>query len=249
MLAETFEAEVSGVYAVTPSIFRYPMALEGGAMVAGDLADLDDQSRSEAYAVFKAASAGQRRLSWGGDTSGDALGSFTRRALYCDLMVLGQRDPSDPASSDTPPEFLADLLAQSGKPALLIPRAGAIRPIGQTVLIAWKPTREAAHAVAAALPLLARAGQVHAVCASESAASELRALRHHLDMHGIKLACHPLSEIDGNAGEPLLSLADELGADLLVMGCYGHSRAREWVLGGVSRTVLQSMTLPVLMTH
>jgi nucleotide-binding universal stress UspA family protein len=144
-----------------------------------------------------------------------------------------------------PADFVEAVVIDSGRPAIVVPYAGTFGAIGETVLIAWKPTRESARAVSAALPLLQRAKQVHVAGWD----SEPRDLEHFFYHHGIDAVFHREGQAPAHVGEYMLSRAAELGADLLVMGCYGHSRARELVLGGASRTVLESMTLPVLMVH
>ncbi|MEO6279271.1 universal stress protein [Roseateles sp.] len=246
-LAETFSAEVKALYAVTPSLLRYPMALEGGVVSGGDMAIIDDECRDQAHAAYTAASAGSPLLSWA-EPTGDTR-DFANQALYCDLMLLGQRDPDDKSSVYIPPDFLTALLVQTGRPALVLPYAGSIAPIGRTVLVAWKPTPEAARAVSAALPWLRRAEHVHVISYGDSPDKALQAQQQYLQAHGVAAQLHRGGPELGKAGEDLLSRAADLSADLLVMGCYGHSRAREWVLGGATRTVLQSMTLPVLMAH
>lgn len=172
-----------------------------------------------------------------------------RRALYADLLVLGQRDPDDPAASELPPDFVPQVLVGSGRPALVVPCAGPFATVGRRVLIAWKETREAARAVTAALPWLVRAASVHAIACGPDADEALRRLRTYLSAQGVALETQRHEPGETDAGEKLLSAAVDMGADLLVMGCYGHSRAREWVLGGATRSVLRSMTLPVLMSH
>jgi nucleotide-binding universal stress UspA family protein len=103
--------------------------------------------------------------------------------------------------------------------------------------------------VAAALPWLTRAESVQAVCYGEEAQASLHSLQRYLEAQGVSVTAHPGGPEEGDAGENLLSMAADMSADLLVMGCYGHSRAREFVLGGATRSILQSMTLPVLMSH
>ncbi|RZJ07052.1 MAG: universal stress protein, partial [Haliea sp.] len=124
---------------------------------------------------------------------------------------------------------------------------------GQTAVIAWKETPQAARAVAAAMPLLQRARRVHVlhwVQEPEPGVTGQRLdLKGYLHLHGIDAVWHEGGQEPHAVGELVLSRAFDLDADLLVMGCYGHSRAREFVLGGTSRTVFESMTLPVLMAH
>ena len=146
------------------------------------------------------------------------------------------------------------MIAASGKPALILPYVdtAAKDASSQTVVIAWKPGREAARAVSAAMPLLQRARSVQILSwagEEEAVIGERLDLSGYLRLHGVEAHWHRESQEPEALGELLLSRAFELNADLLVMGCYGHSRAREWVLGGTSRTVLRTMTLPVLMAH
>jgi nucleotide-binding universal stress UspA family protein len=247
-LAEAFDLQVTGLYSVRPSLLRYPMAAAGGMQVAAELARVDDQSRESARAAFEAATAGLRHILWS-DLKCDPSQGFARQALYADLMVLGQHDAGDAAADELPPDFVPTVLVDSGRPALVLPYAGPIFPIGRTVLVAWKETREAARAVSAALPWLRRAERVHVVCLGDESDGPLRRLRRLLAAHGVTLTAQHGGPESGSAGETVLSLAADVSADLLVMGCYGHGRAREWVLGGATRTILQSMTLPVLMIH
>lgn len=247
-LAEVFDAEVTGLPCTMSALMRYPYALEGAAEAVAIMQSLDKDCRDKAHASFAAAAAGSPRMHWAEPMS-DAPWGFARRALYADLLVLGQRDGDDPEAGELPVDFVPSLLVECGKPALVLPYAGAIGPVGRTVLIAWKETRESARAVAAALPWLTRAQSVHAVSYGEAADASLRSLQGYLKAQGVSVTLHSGGPEKGNAGENLLSTAADLSADLLVMGCYGHSRAREWVLGGATRSILQSMTLPVLMSH
>lgn len=246
-LADTFEATVTGVYGVIPSLLRYPMGLEGPAGAIG-LQQYDDACREKANRLFSDISATSGRMRWE-EVTGDSIGHFGRRALYADLLVLGQRDEDDAAAMDTPLDFVFSQVVGGGRPALLVPFAGSFASVGRTVLIAWKETREAARAVSAALPFLRKAQAVHAICYGEEAGASLGSLQHYLSAHQVKFTPHQGDLRDVDVGDDLLSRASDIGADLLVMGCYGHSRAREWVLGGASRTILRTMTVPVLMAH
>jgi nucleotide-binding universal stress UspA family protein len=195
--------------------------------------------------------------SWSEITDTPVIGAFAQQALYADLLVLGQRDPSAQWSSDVPPDFAEAVVADSGRPALIVPYTGRFDSVGERVVIAWKETPEAARAVAAALPILQLAARVHVLSwqGSQEDGDEPAVRGPRLDLegylrgHGVKAQFHRYSEEPQQLGELLLSRVADLEADLLVMGCYGHSRAREWVLGGSSRTVLHSMTVPVLMMH
>jgi len=134
----------------------------------------------------------------------------------------------------------------------VVPHVDTGPAFGQRVLIAWKPTRESAHAVTAAIPFLRHSKWIDLTIADErgAMAEQASALEDYLRLHGVQAPIQRHSPVPSETpGDGLLSLAADVGADLLVMGCYGHSRARELVLGGASRTVLSSMTLPLLMAH
>ena len=171
-----------------------------------------------------------------------------------DLLVVGQTDPSlaaAPAAGDFPQQ----VVMRSGRPVLIVPYAGRFETVGSKVIVAWSPTREASRALADALPFLQGAEEVRVVhfASSEEAAEacrvEFKETLAWLRRHGIE-ATGGIEEITSvDAGNALLSRAADFEADLIVMGCYGHSRLREFVLGGVTRTVLASMTVPVLMSH
>ncbi|MEM7022861.1 MAG: universal stress protein [Pseudomonadota bacterium] len=173
-------------------------------------------------------------------------------ARYMDLLVIGQVDPEDPPASRQLP---VQLVLASGRPVLLIPHIGTGKTFGQRVLVAWDASREAARAVTDAMPILTRASSVGVVTINPSQ----RDLGHgdvpgadialYLARHGVQVEVQRIETRDLDVGNALLShLADE-GADLLVMGGYGHSRLRELILGGATRTILRSMTVPVLMAH
>ena len=251
-LADVHRATLSAVFAVASRYARLAMPLIGSVPSAPPLEEIDPDHRNHAKALFESSVAhGAAASSWH-ELSGEApIPGFVQRALLADLVVLGQRDPLDAAAFDVPADFVESVIVDSGKPALIVPYAGEASGETKSVLVAWNGTRESAHALSAALPFLVRATQVHLVCSAESGGYTHRSLtqvRQYLGTHRVgAVKDHPA--IGSDAGSDLLSLAADVGADLLVMGCYGHSRARELVLGGASRAVLQHMTLPVLMAH
>jgi len=247
-------AAVTALYAVTPSFVELPFAPEIGPGIAASLRDIDDELRSRARKAFEQSLATPGvQAAWAEIRDDPVMGAFVQQAFYADLLVLGQHDPSSQPSSGVPLDFVEGVISASGKPALVLPYAGdPPKVIGETVVIAWKPTREAARAVSAAMPLLQRARRIAILSWAgehEKIEGQRLDLNGFLELHGVKATWHEQGEEPHELGELLLSRAFEFEADLLVMGCYGHSRAREWVLGGTSRTVLQSMTLPVLMAH
>jgi len=248
-LAEAFDAQVTGMPCTMSALMRYPFALDGAAEAIAIMRESDKAARDRMYASFTAHAAGSHRMHWT-EPESDAPWGFARHALYADLVILGQRNPEDPMVSELPGDFLPDLLVKSGRPALVLPYAGPLVAAARTVLVGWKETPEAARAVSAALPWLRAASHVHVACHGKDAEASLKQLQRYLAIQGIAgVSLHAGGIEESDAGNRLLSMAADLGADMLVMGCYGHSRAREWILGGATRTMLESMTLPVLMSR
>jgi nucleotide-binding universal stress UspA family protein len=140
-----------------------------------------------------------------------------------------------------------------GRPVLVVPRYGTFERLGERVLIAWNGSREATRAVHDAIPILKRAITVTVLSIDPEVDSPPRTpsadITLHLARHGIAAEAASTSSVDFGVGNALLSRAADLGADLIVMGAYGHSRMREMVLSGATRHLLQNMTVPVLMSH
>jgi nucleotide-binding universal stress UspA family protein len=173
---------------------------------------------------------------------------------YVDLIVLGQPDPDDLQAVLFRPRPEEVALAV-GRPILVVPYAGSWAQIGRRVLVGWDSSREATRAINDAMPLLAGAEAVTilAVDPADGPAGHGDIpgadIALHLARHGVKATIEATVSAGIGAGNALLSRASDVEADLLVMGAYGHSRVRELLLGGATRTVLESMTLPVLMAH
>jgi nucleotide-binding universal stress UspA family protein len=177
------------------------------------------------------------------------------QARYSDLVVLGQYDPDDTESS-TQAGFADTMIMECGVPVLVVPYATAVTTFDRRPLVAWNASKQAVRAVHYALPMLQHASQVDvAVFDPDTLPSSQRAVPDKdiltwLGRHGIKAkVTRSVTSGDIDIANALLSLASDLGSDVLVMGCYGHTRFRELVLGGVSRQILKSMTLPVLTAH
>ncbi|MBI5278034.1 MAG: universal stress protein [Burkholderiales bacterium] len=252
-IADAFGSSLAAAYAAQPHFVELPYGPEIAAGIAVELKELDDARRAAARALFdRAMREPGVQARWLRADEAPVTAAFAREALFADLLLLGQSDERD-TSRDVPPDFVPSVLVDSGKPAIVVPHSGPVPTSFNNIAIAWKETAETARAVAAALPLLARAGRVVVLTwdeQSEAANSAGLGLDGYLRLHGIEPEWRrggpaPSSQI----GDVLLSAAFDVEADLLVMGAYGHSRAREWIMGGASRTVLASMTLPVLMAH
>jgi nucleotide-binding universal stress UspA family protein len=167
-------------------------------------------------------------------------------------LVLGQDDPDDPAAF-VARRFVEDVVTGVGRPVLLVPRAGEIKTIGENVFIAWDHSREATRAVADALPILRRERFVEIATVErhryEQASSGID-ISAYLSRQGVRASFSSMPRIrEENTGMTLVSKANDVHADLLVAGAYAHSRGLERVLGGMTRTLLEMSTLPVLLLH
>jgi nucleotide-binding universal stress UspA family protein len=175
-------------------------------------------------------------------------------ARYADLTILGQLDP-DRAESEMLRPRPEQVTLASGRPILVVPYAGRFETVGKRAVIAWNSSREAARAVYDAMPLLAAAEAVIVLTIDAREGPHGHGevpgadISLHLARHGVKVNIERTVSGDLPVGEVLLSRLADLAADLLVMGAYGHSRMRELLLGGATRSLLRSMTVPVLMSH
>lgn len=212
------------------------------------------RAASDALAQFSASAAAaqvacEQRLVT--DQDADALALLSR---FCDLLVVGQDDPQEALPGHRVP--VAEYVAlNASAPVLVVPHQWRQAATMNKILVAWNGSAASARAVHAALPVLRQAAQVHVAtfCAPDASiarhhADEQTELANWLARHGIAVqAC--VRDAQTDTGHAILALAHENGCDLVVMGCYGHSRFREILLGGASRTILRSASVPVLMAH
>lgn len=237
--------------------FAYPGAwtADGGGYSAFLTAHLDilRQQADAAVAAFESAVKNQDLRSHESLVVDDEAGvALSQRGRYADLVVIGQTKPDEPRPS-VPADLPQYVVMGCGAPVLLVPFAGTFASVGRRPMIAWDGGLSATRAVRGALPLLARADQVDVVVFTGEQSDisgdnpgddiALYLARHDVKVNVIR------SESRIGDGAVLLSLAQDRGADMIIMGGYGHTRLREFVMGGVSRTVLRTMTLPVLMAH
>lgn len=199
----------------------------------------------------RAVAQGGPAMRWLDPAEPDAAHAFGRQAMYADLLVLGQHDTDAPPGS-APEGFLESAILGSGKPAVVLPCRGRIDTVIRSVMVGWNATPAAARALTGALPWICRAQHVHVLQDLEAERPEGAGgldIAQYLQLHGVAATLHKHRTRAADAGDALLSFAADVDADLLVMGCYGRGQGRERILGGASRTVLQTMTLPVLMAH
>ena len=174
-------------------------------------------------------------------------------ARYADLLVVGQTDPD--AVSMTPTDLPETVALSAGRPTLVVPHIGVRSKPGGTVMLCWNASRESARAALDALPFLTAAKKVIVLVVDARSSKGGHGPEPGADVatwltrHGVKVTVQRDVAADADIGGIILSRAADHGVDLIVMGLYGHSRVRELVLGGASRTLLSSMTVPVLIAH
>jgi len=175
---------------------------------------------------------------------------FAKVARRFDLAVMGQPEPETPAFERL---IVEAALFDSGRPVLIVPYIQRSGLTLERVMVCWDGSRSAARAVADAMPLLvrAKATEVLTVASEPAKSNEMPGadIAHHLARHGVKVEVDSIVTVETDIASTILSHAADISADFLVMGGYGHSRLREFVLGGVTRGILGSMTLPTLMSH
>ncbi len=254
-LADRFDAHLTALYLVPEIIL--PVAAEGyiGADVYTDI-EQHERERGEAVLDRFRRVADAKDVEYDTQIDRGTIPEFAERlevhSRYADLLIIGQ--PDQAAGGPAAPEP-GDVALSAAAPILVVPFIGLREGFGKRPMIAWNASREAARAVKTAMPFLERADAVDVVTfrprEGRDAHGELPGadIALHLARHGVQVDVQRLDGDDIDVGNALLSHAADRDSDLLVMGCYGHSRVREWVLGGATRTILRSMTLPVLMAH
>ncbi len=179
--------------------------------------------------------------------AGDQFGRIARRF---DLSIVGQAEPETSAVEDIIAEAA---LFESGRPVIVVPyiQKGPLKL--DRVMLCWDGSRAAARAIADAMPLLERAGRVEVVIVANERGKqdeiEGADMGTHLARHGLDVEVKRTTLGGIDVADVILSHAADAGSDFIVMGGYGHSRLREFVLGGVTRSIFRSMTIPVLMSH
>lgn len=248
--AQCLQAKVEADYAVTPWLWLHPTAA-GDTGLSSHLSSQDLERTQRAKQAVAEILRDLPEIKWT-DNPTQSPYDFSERALYSDLLVLGQHSDTDPDRDDVPPDFVPAMMFRSGRPALVIPHGQTLTSAPRTILIAWNASRQSARALTCALPWLHLAKEVHVgiwtqeTSQQEESASRLTA---YLQCHGFGCQVHARRPLPPDAGQAILQLASSTQADMLVMGCYGHSRAREWLLGGATATVLKEARLPLLMSH
>lgn len=248
-LADRHGARVTALFGVRPHASRAAFAYSAGAALSA--ADQEGVPHEYERARLRELLAEhQPECTWC-EVAGDSVRhAFIAEAIYADLLVLGAPSGVDQEGA-APHGFVESVVVESGTPAIVVPYPDRQATIGDRVVVAWNGSASAARALKAALPLLREAASVHVATwgarppVAPFSRLDVRAWlrRHDIDseLHASASAAHVAND--------LAALASEVRADLVVMGCYGHSRIREQVFGGVTRALLASLPAPILMTH
>jgi len=252
-LAGRWNAHLIGLYAVCQDLFE-PLRRPDEPLKLAVYERLCEQRRKDAEERFlMAAERAGRSVEWQAP-AGDVTGTAILHARHADLLVLGQENPDD-RMTFVARHFVEDVVMGSGRPAIVVPYAGDLRTLGENVLIGWDGGREAARATADALPLLTRARFVHVETVTRGHPDPDETptgvdVAAYLERHGIRASFSTTPrERSVSVGATLLNRVTDVHADLLVMGLYSHARMHERVLGGATRTILETMTVPVLLSH
>ena len=254
-LARLLDAHLTGVaLAFEPVVPVYTMTtpLPTDLIVAAHEQAVSDAKQAATVFEHIAAAAGVRYASRTTESvGGDGLEGVTRSLAMSDLVVVGQQNPDAPEPMRE--ALIEAMLFQSGAPILIVPYAGVRTFTPGRAIVAWDGGAAAAHAVRAAMPLLHLAKEVVVVLVKENIkrSTDLAGadIATHLARHNLNVEVREITNATGDIGQTILSFAADEAADWMVMGGYGHSRMREFFLGGATRGILESMTLPVLMAH
>ncbi len=254
-LARTHDAHLAAIYAI-PEPFIPPYA-DGGYVPADLIESQAERARQRAAEARKQFEQRMDRIGMVSEwrqTEGYAADVVGLNAKYADLTVVGQANPDDP--QNYPNQGLpAEVALGARRPVLVVPYVGTSHEVGNNVLVAWNGSREATRAVNDALPILERAAKVTVLAVNPRSGGSDHGdvpsadIALHLARHGVKAEAAQTVSNDIDVGDIILSRISDLGADLVVMGAYGHSRMRELMMGGVTRDLLRHMTIPVLMSH
>ncbi|MEA2808417.1 MAG: hypothetical protein QOJ17_2558 [Rhodospirillaceae bacterium] len=252
-LAQRFEAHVIGLH--VRQAFQAPAFTDAGPAMDSLYKTYETTVKADeaiATAAFREA-AGSKGVSREWRVTDGYVDEILRaEARTADLVIVGQAEPDSPPTA-TPADLAEDVAVAGECPVLIVPHIGVAKPPGKTVMLCWNASREAKRAATGALPLLTMADKTIVLiidpkrgAGNEEPGADVASW---LARHGVKVTVQRDTAADSDVGGVILSRAADHDVDLIVMGVYGHSRMRELVLGGASRTLLASMTAPLLVAH
>ncbi|MDA0787108.1 MAG: universal stress protein [Proteobacteria bacterium] len=243
-LAAAWDAHLTGMLLVPPLNIPVYAAIPLPDDVMTDYykdADIEADSLGEAFENACRA-AGVASSEWQGSAH-NIVQSLQDVAPVTDLFVLTQHGGGDYSW------LIGEASLSLGVPIMAIPEAGKFEKIGKTILLAWTPRRECARAVRDAMPMLQAADRVIVFRANAEDDGRDVGLGAHLARHGVKTEIKHVVAKEVSIGDAVLNTVADEGCDMVVMGAYGHSRVRELAFGGVTRDILEHMTVPTLLSH
>jgi len=250
-LAERLNADIIGIAACQPTQMVYGESYVSGDLIEKNVEELNRELKVAEHEFRDTLQAHKGTFEWRHQMMTASISDYVAHESRCaDLIITSA--PSESWLDSSRSVNTGDLIMRSGRPILIVPTDKSTLPM-QQVLVAWKDTREARRAVYDALPLLGRAAHVAVIeiaddnCLLE-ARRHLRDVLAWLKQHSVIAESIALNS-DGDNAKRLQSIAQELNADLIVAGAYGHSRMREWTLGGVTRDYLLSSACCALVSH
>ncbi|MFN4283987.1 MAG: universal stress protein [Alphaproteobacteria bacterium] len=252
--AKSFGARLTGLYVVGLA----PMHQYAEADLGPELVEAHDkymrEASHEAEKLFVERTKGAGVTAEWRQVEGALPDLVMLHARFADLVIAGQRNPErlDPG---TAPELPEQLVLDVGRPVIIVPHTGVFPTVGERALILWKTSRGAARAVNDALPLLTKAKEVCVLAINPEAGisgqgdNPAADVATHLSRHGIAATARSAKAERGSMGKTMRDIAVDFGADLIVMGAFGRARWREMILGGMTRNMLATMPVPILISR
>ncbi|MDA3919109.1 MAG: universal stress protein [Salinisphaera sp.] len=256
-VAQRFDAYLTGLFVHDPIYYQYPLLYEGNKPGSPEEVPGKDKHTKATKAAFEQAcnTYGLVKTDWE-FVMGEPLQTLSMHARYADAVFMSQTNADFPPNSPTAdPDLPAKIAMASARPVICVPFQGKPKTIGRRILIAWNDSREASQAVTAALPFLRTAECINILVVNTETDSKgnwtdpAAGIARYLSRHNVEIeAVHMESDAD-NVTRTLLWGAGKMDADLICMGAYGHSRLREFALGGVTRDMIRESPVPVLLAH
>jgi nucleotide-binding universal stress UspA family protein len=253
-LAARFEAQLTGLHVIpdpeVPPYFK-PSVVE---KIAGIYEEHAREAAKVASLHFNRATQDSGIAVIWRCVEGNIARLLAEHARFADLLILGQADTENPPNMRAFP-LPHDVVMNAGTPVLAIPVQTAVREVGRRVLLAWDGSREATRAFRDAMPLLLAADQIFLIAIDPSHQGHVRIgalvpyMVEHLARHNIHVEVATVRSGAENTIDLLLSHASQIGADLIVMGAFGHLRLKEFIIGGTTYDLLNRTTISVLMSH
>ncbi len=250
-IAEKFNAHITGMYVKQPLTYEVY-----GTFVHPDIVNetinAEQEGADEAKLLFAkqllkdAALADSDNISYQ-EVTGDAAHTLARHSCVSDLVVLARGKEGE--HHENLNNLVTNVVLESGRPVLVVPPKSTIDTLGKSIFVAWNGSAESTRAIHDAMPLLQSAEVVNVVTFEENGSSTVIDITGHLDHYNVTFDVTNSSAKESEIMENMFRLTENFESDLVVMGAYGHSRFREYVLGGVSRSAISELDIPMFLSH